>query len=41
MCPDEKFQIAVRITCGELRADGLKVTVSKMNRINGKWCDCT
>ncbi len=35
--PDEKFQIAVRITCGELRADGLKVTVSKMNRINGKW----
>ena len=35
--PDEKFKITVRILCPELRADGLKVNVSKMNRIGGEW----
>ena len=33
----EKFKITVRILCPELRADGLKVNVSKMNRIGGEW----
>lgn len=37
--PNEKFKITVRVLCPELRADGLKVNVSKMNRIGGEWTE--
>lgn len=35
--PDEKFQITVRVLCPELRADGVKVSVQKMNRVGKEW----
>jgi len=35
--PDEKFQIFLSVSGSELRADSLKVQVSKMNRIDGQW----
>lgn len=37
--PNEKFKIITKILGPELRADGLKVEVLKMDRVNGEWVE--
>lgn len=37
--PNEKFKIVTKVLGPELRADGLKVEVLKMDRVNGEWVD--
>lgn len=35
--PNERFKVVARVTCRELRADGLAVRVFKAERVNGAW----
>lgn len=35
--PNERFKVVARVSCRELRADGLSVRVFKAERVNGTW----
>lgn len=37
--PNEKFKIVTKVLGPELRADGLKVEVLKMDRVDGEWVE--
>ena len=37
--PNEKFKIITKVLGPDLRADGLKVEVLKMDRVDGEWVD--